>query len=438
MRLERLVIEAGEATFTLDLHRRLTVVAGIGAEERSSLVSELIGALGGSRTGVHLELEQRDGRHLAVFRPTAGAARIVDVDTARDISDELVDPSGGCDLLGRLGLDAPAATQVMLVSSGDLATSSDRGRTIETLAGLDQKRVWAAAEALLDAEGELVAEAAARGSLPADASLMELVETRHDAVLRATDQFEATRKRTILLAGVAAVATVPGVIYGGPTGLAFLAVAGLAAAASWLARGRLQRAAHEEERALLDAGAQTYLGFQLQRVNRLLGDDNSRRTLMDAASHRRSALAEWQQLAGDLPVEWALANRDEISEVARRVRQADALSSVGASGSEGPQVVDDRAESLAHSLITRLAEARSVGGEGLPLVLDDALHELPSDTKLHLLELLGRSAGDPQVVLLTEDPDVVRWARLEATAGTMALIEPTAPASATEDISITL
>ena len=438
MRLERLVIEAGEATFTLDLHRRLTVVAGIGAEERASLVNELIGALGGGRAGVHLELEQLDGRHLAVFRPTAGAPRVVDVDTARDITAEIADPAGACDLLARLGLDAPAAAQVMLVSSGDLITSSDRGRTIETLAGLDQRRVWAAAEALLEAEGELVAEAAARGSLPADASLMELVETRHDAVLRATDQFEATRKRTILIAGAAAVATVPGVIYGGPTGLAFLAVAGLAAATSWLARARLQRAAHEEERALLDAGAQTYLGFQLQRVNRLLGDDDSRRTLMDAATHRRSALAEWQQLAGDLPVEWALANRDEISEVARQVRRADALSSVSTASSEEPQVVDDSADHLAHSLITRLAAARGAGGEGLPLVLDDALRDLSPDTKLHLLELLGRSAGDPQVVLLTEDPDVVRWARLEATAGTMALIEPASPANATEDISITL
>jgi hypothetical protein len=41
-----------------------------------------------------------------------------------------------------------------------------------------------------------------------------------------------------------------------------------------------------------------------------------------------------------------------------------------------------------------------------------------------LLELLGRSAGDPQIVFLTEDDDVASWARLEALTGELALIEP--------------
>ena len=41
-----------------------------------------------------------------------------------------------------------------------------------------------------------------------------------------------------------------------------------------------------------------------------------------------------------------------------------------------------------------------------------------------LLELLGRSAGDPQIVFLTEDEDVASWARLEALTGEVALIEP--------------
>ena len=59
MRVERLVIEAGENTLTLDLHPRLTVVAGMGRVERESLVGELIGALGGTRPGLHLEVEER-------------------------------------------------------------------------------------------------------------------------------------------------------------------------------------------------------------------------------------------------------------------------------------------------------------------------------------------------------------------------------------------
>src|SRR5688572_15256339 len=78
MRVERLVVEAGDNTFTLDLHPRLTVVAGMGRIERESLVGELLGALSGHRTGLHLEVEERSGRHLAVFRPTVGRQRIVD------------------------------------------------------------------------------------------------------------------------------------------------------------------------------------------------------------------------------------------------------------------------------------------------------------------------------------------------------------------------
>ena len=106
MRVERLVIEAGENTLTLDLHPRLTVVAGIGRVEREGLVGELIGALGGSRPGLHLELEERSGRHLAVFRPTSGRPRIVDVDRAQDVTAEFAGADGGCSLLAHLGLDS--------------------------------------------------------------------------------------------------------------------------------------------------------------------------------------------------------------------------------------------------------------------------------------------------------------------------------------------
>ena len=47
-----------------------------------------------------------------------------------------------------------------------------------------------------------------------------------------------------------------------------------------------------------------------------------------------------------------------------------------------------------------------------------------TSVKQWMLELLGRSAGAPQVVYLTEDEDVAAWARIEALAGTLELIEP--------------
>jgi hypothetical protein len=421
MRVERLVIEAGANTLTLDLHPRLTVVAGMGQVEREGLVGELIGALAGTRPGLHLELEERSGRHLAVFRPTVGQARIVDVDRVQDVTAEFGDSDGGCDLLAAIGLDTQAARRVMRFGAADLATSTNRGQAVEVLAALDQRRVWGAAEALRRAEGHLTSEAEAIGSAPEDASVIDEVEARHLAVEHAAERFERTRKRTFWLGGLSAPATIPAVSVAGRVGLLFILVAVAGAAASMLARANVGRAAKAEEKALADAGANSYLGFQLQRVNSLLGDDSNRKALMDVAGARRAALADWQQLAGDIPVEWALTNREEIAEASRLRREVDALGAISATAPDVPQ---DLTGDLAHVLVNRLAEVRAVGGEGVPLLLDDPFHELDPSVKPLLLELLGRSSGEPQIVFLTEDEDVASWARLEALTGEVALIEP--------------
>ena len=56
MRFQRLLLEAGSATVTVDLHPRLTIIAGVGHLERESLVTELLGGLAGSRPGTHVEV----------------------------------------------------------------------------------------------------------------------------------------------------------------------------------------------------------------------------------------------------------------------------------------------------------------------------------------------------------------------------------------------
>jgi hypothetical protein len=421
MRVERVVIEAGENTLTLDLHPRLTVVAGMGQVERDSLVGELIGALGGTRPGLHLEVQDRRGRHLAVFRPTTGRHRIVDVDRALDVTSEFTDQDGECDLLATLGLDSRGARRLMRFSAADLAASSQRGQAVEALSSLDQRRVWAAAEALQSAEGDLTSESEAIGSAPEDAAMIEEVEARHFAVEQAVDRFETIRRRTFVIGGACAGFTLPGVVLAGAVGLGFLAIALVAVVASLLARASVGRAARAEEQALVDAGANTYLGFQLQRVNGLLANDANRKALMDVAGARRTALADWQQLAGDIPVEWAMSNREEIEEAARLRREVDALGALSASM---PEVSEAATADFAHVLVTRLAEVRSVGGEGVPLVLDDPFRDLDASMKPLLLELLGRSGGEPQIVFLTEDEDVASWARLEALTGEVSLIEP--------------
>jgi hypothetical protein len=426
MRVERLVIEAGADTFTLDLHPRLTVVAGMGEAERASLIGELVGALSGGRSGVHVEIEQHGGRHLALFRPASGRHRVVDVDAALDVTSELADGEGRCDALASLRLDVATARRLMRFTAADLAITSDRARAVDVLAGLEQRRVWAAAEALDQAESGLAAEAAALGTAPEDAALIDTVETRHGAVERAAERVEATRRRTFLLAGASSVGTLPAVLAAGAIGLGLLGIAVVAVLASLLARAQLARAEQAEEHALGAAGATSYLGFQLQRVNSLLGDDTGRAHLMDVAGSRRAALAEWQQLAGEIPVAWALENREEIQAAARLRREVDALGSLSATA---PDVSGHVTDDLAHAMVSRLAEARSAGnGEGLPLILDDPFHDLEPSVKLLLLELLGRSSGDPQILFLTEDEEIASWARLEALTGEVALVEPLAEA----------
>jgi hypothetical protein len=421
MRVERLVIEAGENTLTLDLHPRLTVVAGMGPVERESLIGELIGSLAGTRAGLHVELEDRTGRHLAVFRPTNGRHRVVDVDQARDVTSELTGLDGSCDLLATLDLDSRSARQLMRFGAADLAASSHRGQAVEVLASLDQRRVWATADALDRADLELTSESEAIGSAPEDAAIIEEVEARHIALEDAAERFESTRKRTFLISGSCAGLTIPGVALAGVTGLLLLVIAVAAVGASLRARAGVGKAAQAEEQALADAGASSYLGFQLQRVNGLLANDVHRKALMDVAGARRAALDDWQQIAGEIPVEWALANRQEIEVAARMRREVDAL---GVLSSTAPDGAEDLTGDLAHVIVTRLAEARAAGGEGVPLLLDDPFRALDPAIKLMLLELLGRTAGEPQILFLTEDEDVASWARLETLTGEVALVEP--------------
>ncbi|HMQ26144.1 MAG TPA: hypothetical protein PKA98_09160, partial [Acidimicrobiales bacterium] len=90
---------------------------------------------------------------------------------------------------------------------------------------------------------------------------------------------------------------------------------------------------------------------------------------------------------------------------------------------------NDLTSGMAHALIGRLAQLRTVGPrrESFPLVLDDPFIELDASVKPSLLELLGRAATNQQIIYLTEDDDVASWAKIEALTGDLAVLEPSAP-----------
>jgi hypothetical protein len=430
VRVERLVIEASGNTFTVDLHRKLTVVAGMGPVERESLIGELIGSLSGARPGVHLEVEDDRGRHLAVFRPHGARARIVDIDTVQEVSREFRTTDKRLDLLAPLGIDPRAARRLMRLTSADLVTTSASDATVEKLAKVPQADLWAAAERLRAADDLLASEAEAVGSAPEDAEIIDRIERHHAELEAALERQEQLRLWTVLGGGFSALTSVPVAWTLGALAAPLIAIALTMGAISAWYRLRISRAQRAEERALAEAGAQSYLGFHLQRVNGLLANDAHRKRLMHVAEERRSASIEWQRLAGDVPVDWAIRHRDEITgeAVARGgTVDLDRLTSV-------PTISRDRTTELAHSLVTRITEVRKAGvhGESLPLVLDDPFREVEPSVKPLLLELLSTAAG-AQIIYLTEDEDVASWARLEALTGELSIIEP-APEAQEADV----
>lgn len=418
MHFERLVIEAGDNTFTLDLHPRLTVIAGVGRLEREGLVSELIGALGPSRAGVHLEIREGTGRHLAVFRPHGGRHRVVDIDQGLDLSAQYVGPDGTIDLLARAGFDLRSAKRYLRLTEADLTASSQGDLNVAALAEVDQQRLWAAARRVRELDDALQTEADATGSAPEDAEIVERIEERHDAFLTAQARFERTRRTAFFSAAFAILAAVPvAMIEGEELAMVFVAYAAIATILSFLQWRGAERSARAEEEALADAGAASYLGFHLQRVNGLVHSDQNRRRLVQAAEAFRTAMAEWQELAGDIPVEWAIEHAEAIMAAARRHVPQQGFQPISASG-------PDLTNAMAQALVHRLTQLRAVGPtrEPFPLVLDDPLGD--RGAKGPLLELVSRASLEQQIIYLTQDEEVASWARVEAMTGALSIFEP--------------
>jgi len=428
VRYERLVIEAGSTTFSLAFHPSLTVIAGVGELERESLCGELIGALGRSRSGVHLELVTDDGRRLAVFRPATGRHRVVDIDEAADVTREFLDPDGEVDLFAHAQVDPRSVRRTLRTGGTDLSSVAGADRLVQMLAGLDQTALWSAAARVRVTDEQLQTIAEATGSAPEDAEVIDRIEHSHHMLEATIERQDRLRRKALIVAGVCGVASVPLAILVPSLAIPIMAIGLLVVIAAIAYRARVSRAFDAEQAALGEAGAQSYLGFQLQRVNGLVSSQENRRRLLAAAEDHRVAAARWAEIAGDVSVDWALEHHEAIS-AAAKLRED--IHSLGTLSAETVEVDTDQATALAQALIARLVSARTLGvhHESFPVVLDDPFVGLPSHMKPALLELLRRTAGTPQAILLTEDEDVESWARLEALAGELTVLEPSRPGS---------
>ncbi|HNB94531.1 MAG TPA: hypothetical protein PLX07_06090 [Microthrixaceae bacterium] len=423
MQFERLVIESGASSVSFDLHPRLTVIAGMSQMERDGLINEFVGALGNSRSGIHLELVAGNGNRFAVFRPSGAPHRVIDVDHRTDVTQQFSDATGSIDLLSRAGLDVRTARKVMRFGSQDLAETTERGAYIQQLARIEQNELWSAAEALVIADRRMEEEADAVGSSVEDAEVIERIEQRHEQFERTQVDNEKVRRMTFLAAGFAALLAVPAAALIGTFAVIPLGLVALAAVAvSIVYWQRMEKARTAEEAALADAGAQSYLGFHLQRVNSLLGSDQGRQRLIRAAEEHRQAAQRWHALAGEVDVNWAVANRAEITGAARlRANVQPFLTPEDPSSG-------DRTAAAAHAVLGRLEQLRSLGPgwESFPALLDEPFQGLDSGTLPAMLELLVRSSEHQQIILLSESATVSEWARVEAMTGAIGVIEPSA------------
>jgi hypothetical protein len=86
------------------------------------------------------------------------------------------------------------------------------------------------------------------------------------------------------------------------------------------------------------------------------------------------------------------------------------------------------ADDLEQRLLARLAAARRVGpaAETVPLVLSEPFEHLHGDRKWSILQVVERLSATVQLVYLTDDVDVIVWARRLAANGAISLLEPTA------------
>lgn len=422
MQYTRLVIEDGTTTFSLSFHPRLTVVSGLDADARKGLVAELIGGLGSTRTGVNLELTDDRGRRLAVLRPATGGHRLIDLTSGTDVSEEFRGTDGRLDVLGRYGLDARSATSSLHLDKSGLARDAQRDDVVKRLSEIDQTELWSTAARVRITEDELKAIGEDTRASEEDAELVARIEHHHSSLEAALDQHRRLRRDASMVCAASLIAALPVALIRPGLAVPILAIGLVTVLMAFMFRARVEAVQRMEQSALNDAGVDSYLGYVVGRVNNMMDDTDARRRRAAVAGDHRAAAMRWTRVAGDVSVEWALAHHEEIETAARLRKELATLSQVSTTA----PALDDETTAIAQSLITHLGRLRTIGsgGESMPLILDDPFTEVAPSTKLTLMELLGRTAGSPQVILLTDQDEVASWARLEALTGEVALVEP--------------
>jgi hypothetical protein len=143
---------------------------------------------------------------------------------------------------------------------------------------------------------------------------------------------------------------------------------------------------------------------------------------VEELGRRRENTAHAYEMAAKLVPDVDLL-ADRRNAVERRVAVLE--SSLGDVPSASPLLETPDIEQL---LLARVIAARNAGpgGEVLPVLLDEPFLRLRGDSKWAMLDLVERLAEKTQMIYLTDDVDVVVWARRRSALGVLALLEPVA------------
>ncbi len=414
MRLHRIELRTQANTVDLPFHHQATVIAGLGRLEREALASEIIAAIGQGRPGLSADISTHTGCRLEIRRPLDGPATVTDVDTFVDstaefLIDGVINPTRALEIAG------PAR-----VTLADLRAGEEANDRVRRLAALDQDQLWSLAISLAELEVDVARQAddevvGERISSVASEQIEQAraeVDITNNRLQNMSDQAIMAASSLTMIAFVVAYITHPFIA------IPFIAAAVAVAYRSWSLHKQHERALATEQALLDQFGLESYLDFQLRKVDALTSDTEQRRQSLSLAEKRRFANEQWSRFVGpDVSLEWAASHRPTITLAAKQ------RSRLGFGG--------DTSEAEAGSLaLAERIRMSTDSAESTPLLVD-AVFEGQSDAVVErMLWLVDHHCQQLQFIIMSNDPRVLRWGAERAAARHAAVVRLAADADA--------
>lgn len=395
VRLHRIELLTDTVTVELPFHHQTTVVAGLDRLESEALALEVVAALETGRPGLSADLSTHTGRRLEIRRPLNRPAFAIDVDTAGDVTSDMT-VAGAVHPMAALGV-----TSALRVTDNDLTHAEEVNDRVLRLARLDQDKLWGLAIALAELEVEVARQTddevvGERISPEASAQIEQArsdVDVAQQRLEQLSDQSIVAAACLVLVSFAVAFITHP------LAAIPFMGAAIVVSWRSWAWHQEHENAISAEQKILHRFDLESYLDFQLRKVDALTNDTKHRRSTLALAEKRRFALEQWRLLVGpDVSLDWAASHRPTIAAAAKRV--ANTTSGADAAAAS---------EAVSLALAERIRQATALE-EPSPLIVDDIFSSQGDSAVERLLWLIDHHCQQLQFVLLSSDKRVLQWA----------------------------